>query len=99
MNPYRKGILTVLCLVALGLMLFGGMQIGLEVAKHALQRKQYEQAHAAAGNPVSLKLDGEHPPRLAVGRCVLYAVPFVLGAGLLIKSAAIADRLAEEFDD
>ncbi len=99
MNPYRKGILAVLCLVALGLMLFGGMQVGLEVTKYRLQKQRSERAQARPGNTTPAPAAGERPPRLALGRCVCYAVPFFLGAGLLIKSAALAGRLAEALED
>lgn len=96
MNPYRKGILVVLCLVALGLMLFGGLQLGLEAAKYALARRKYEAARAQPGETAAA---GQRPPRLARGRCVFYAAPLLLGAGLLLKSPSLADRLAEDFDE
>lgn len=100
MNPYRKGTLAIICTVALGLMLFGGMQVGLEVAKYSLQKRRAAEAlgQPARGGSASPSI-GADRPRLAVGRCVLYAVPFLVGLGLLVSSSALADRLTEDFEE
>ena len=100
MNPYRKGTLAIICTVALGLMLFGGMQVGLEVAKYNLQKRRAEEAFGllARGGSSSPNVGAERP-KLAVGRCVLYAIPFLIGLGLLVSSSALANRLTEDFEE
>ena len=98
MNPIRKGILAILSLIALGVMLFGGMQLGLEVAKHTLQKRAYEQARAKAGEGPS-PAPSERPPPWALGHCLLDAIAFLLGLGLLLGSSALARRLAEDWDE
>ncbi len=100
MNPYRKGVLAVLCSLALGMMFVGGMQLGLEASKYALQKKKHEKAQ-----PSPTTSDSSHrqaagqPPKPAVGRCVFYAVPLLGGLALLIMSSAIAKRLTEDYDE
>ncbi len=100
MNPYRKGTLAVICTVALGLMLFGGMQVGLEVAKYGLQKRRAAEAMGlpARGGSASPSV-GTERPKLAVGRCALYTIPFLIGLGLLASSSALANRLTEDFEE
>jgi hypothetical protein len=99
-NPYRKGTLAIICTVALGLMLVGGMQVALEVAKYNLQKRRTEEAFGqpARGGSASPSV-GTERPKLAVGHCVLFSIPFLVGLGLLVSSSALANRLTEDFEE
>jgi hypothetical protein len=76
MSPIRRAARGIVRLIAVGLILIGGLSVGVEFASHRLRGTD-----------------------IHVGRCILWAVPVLIGTLVLFKSTTIAARLTEDLDD
>ena len=72
----KRAIRTVIRLIAAGAMVIGGMDCGLEFARH-----------------------WKHVGRVNLWVCIINFLVIVAGIVLYARSAAIAERLAEDFEE
>ena len=72
----KRAVRGLIRLVASGLVLFGALEIGLELVRHRMKDV-----------PIS------------VWSCIIGGVLILLGIGLLLTSASLAEQLTDDFDE
>jgi len=80
----KRHVCTLIRLIAAGLIVFGGMEIGLEFVRKQVQRKPNTAVR---------------PAPLNIWRIVFGSVLLVSGTALFVASPRLAEKFTEDFDE